>query len=486
MARNRSDKKAVAIHWFRKGLRLHDNPALLDACKGALLVYPLFILDPHFAKPDVVGLNRYNFLLESLTDIDMQLREKYKSRLYVVQGKPDKVLPRLFKEWNVTRMTWEFDTEPYARIRDKQIHELAKEASVETATHTSHTLYDPEEMPSDKTFVDDDEHLVPTLESLGYPALPDPNPCQFRGGETKALDRLSMHLKRKKWVAKFEKPKTSPNALDPATTVLSPYLKFGCLSPRRFYAGLMDVYSVVEFSVHAKPPVSLEGQLYWREFFYLNSYATPNYHKMEGNPICRQIPWSDNKELLKAWEESRTGFPFIDAIMTQLRTTGWIHHLARHMVACFLTRGDLWVSWEKGARVFDKYLLDADYALNNGNWMWLSCSCFFYQFFRCYSPIAFGKKTDPNGDYIRKWLPLLKKYPKKYIYEPWKAPKSVQQACGCIIGQDYPEPIVDHTPTSKQNMSKMKAAYDAHKNSLSCQTEEQRCRTNQKTEADED
>ena len=132
-------------------------------------------------------------------------------------------------------------------------------------------------------------------------------------------------------------------------------------------------------------------------------------------------------------------------------------------MACFLTRGDLWISWEEGAKVFDELLVDADWALNNGHWMWLSCSCFFYQYFRCYSPIAFPKKTDKDGAYVRKWVPELRKYPAKYIYEPWRAPADLQKRCGCIIGQDYPLPIVDHKTISKENMSKMKAAYDAHK-----------------------
>jgi len=166
---------------------------------------------------------------------------------------------------------------------------------------------------------------------------------------------------------------------------------------------------------------------------------------------------------LAAWSEARTGYPYIDAIMTQLRREGWIHHLARHSVACFLTRGDLWQSWEKGQQVFEELLLDADWSLNAGNWMWLSASAFFHQFFRVYSPVAFGKKTDKEGDYIKKYLPILKKYPSNYIYEPWKAPLSVQKAAGCIIGTDYPRPIVDHDVVSKENISKMKAAYDANK-----------------------
>merc|ERR1711953_492768 len=183
----------------------------------------------------------------------------------------------------------------------------------------------------------------------------------------------------------------------------------------------------------------------------------------KGNSVCRQIPWDEDEEKFQAWKEGRTGYPYIDAIMTQLRKEGWIHHLARHSVACFLTRGDLWQSWEKGQEVFEELLLDADWSLNAGNWMWLSASAFFHQYFRCYSPVAFGKKTDKEGEYIRKWLPILKKFPDQYIYEPWKAPLSVQKAAGCVVGQDYPRPIVDHDKVHKENIAKMKAAYAANK-----------------------
>jgi len=184
---------------------------------------------------------------------------------------------------------------------------------------------------------------------------------------------------------------------------------------------------------------------------------------MEGNPICRQIPWDTDDRLFTAWKEARTGYPWIDAAMTQLREEGWIHHLARHAVACFLTRGDLWQSWERGAEVFEEFLLDADPAINRGNWMWLSCSCFFYQYFRCYSPVAFPKKYDKDGMYVRKWLPQLKTFPSKYIYEPWRAPIADQKKAGCVIGVDYPKPIVEHEVVSKTNMDRMNKAYAAHK-----------------------
>ncbi|GKY97783.1 DNA photolyase [Mayamaea pseudoterrestris] len=284
----------------------------------------------------------------------------------------------------------------------------------------------------------------------------------FCGGEKAALKLLEQQMARADWVGKFEKPNTLPNALKVDTTGLSPYVKHGCLSALRFYNELTKVYTTKYKQKLPEPlQVTLHGQLLWREFNTLTGYTTPNFEHMLNNPVARQIPWDNDPELLAAWRNSRTGYPFIDAIMTQLRETGWIHHLARHAVACFLTRGDLWQSWEQGAAVFEELLIDADWSINNFNWQWLSCTAHFYQYFRCYSPVAFGKKTDPEGNYIRKWLPQFKRFPAKFIYEPWKAPLATQQNCGVIVGENYPHPIVEHTVISKSNMSRMKEAYAA-------------------------
>lgn len=303
---------------------------------------------------------------------------------------------------------------------------------------------------------------VPTLQQLGYEDIHEDEPPIFRGGETEALRRLRESTSDKEWVAKFEKPKGDPSAfLKPATTMLSPYLKFGCLSSRYFYQCCKEIEK--EFKNHTDPPVSLRAQLLWREFFYAVGFGTPNFDHMRGNAICRQIPWNDDDELLTAWRDARTGFPWIDAIMVQLRKWGWIHHLARHSVACFLTRGDLFVHWEKGRDVFERLLVDSDWAINNGNWLWLSCSSFFYQFHRIYSPITFGKKYDPSGAYIRHFLPVLKDMPKEYIYEPWTAPLSIQTKANCIIGKDYPKPIISHDVASKECKRKIGAAYELNR-----------------------
>jgi len=273
-------------------------------------------------------------------------------------------------------------------------------------------------------------------------------------------------MAQKKRVTTFEKPQTNPTALEPDTTALSPYMANGSLSSRLFYWRLMDVYKGTK---HSAPPVSLEGQLLWREMSHLIGYTNPNFGQMVGNPLCRQIPWrmpSKDKEaklMLERWENGQIGFPAVDAVMNQLRNEGWMHHLARHLTACFLTRGDLWITWEAGRDVFEKYLLDADWNINNFSWHWLSCSAFFHQFFRCYSPVAFFKKTDPSGAYIRKHVPELKRIPDKFIFEPWMAPDATLNAAKCTLGKDYPRPPFDHTKVSKENMNKMKAAFDANK-----------------------
>ncbi|XP_036379574.1 cryptochrome circadian regulator 5 [Megalops cyprinoides] len=484
----------ITIHWFRKGLRLHDNPALLAALQGCTEIYPVFVLDPGVPNQAHASINCWRFLIGALEDLDCSLK-KLNSRLLVLRGKPEEVFPRLFQRWKVTRLTFEVDTEPYSQHRDEKVVKLAKQHNVEVIQKVSHTLYDteriiaknngkppltfnrlqavvqslgapekpvPPPMLEDMKGVrtpcsekDEESYKVPTLEELGLDPL-SAGPELYPGGEQEALRRLDEHMKRTGWVCHFQKPETSPNALSPSTTVLSPYVRYGCLSARTFWWRLTDVY---QGRKHSQPPVSLHGQLLWREFFYTTSVGIPNFNRMEGNPVCLQVDWDRNPEHLAAWREARTGFPFIDAIMTQLRQEGWIHHLARHAVACFLTRGDLWISWEEGQKVFEELLLDGDWALNAGNWQWLSASAFFHQYYRVYSPIAFGKKTDKSGEYIKKYLPILKKFPAEYIYEPWKAPRSVQERAGCIVGKDYPRPIVDHEVVSKKNMQRMKMAY---------------------------
>jgi cryptochrome len=499
------------ILWFRKGLRLGDSPALVEALKGnPKHLLPVFVLDPWFANPARVCGNRYNFLLESLKDLDTSLRSRG-SRLIVLRGKAPDALTEAAKKWKATRICFESDISPYARKRDSQLRASATGAGIDVSEVGGHTLFAPDhlsaraqqngkavlpatyeafralvrQMPPPPrpvaapaalpAMLPEQEGGPPDNAALGVPtSVADCSGGYSQedvttryvgeGGETKARARLAsvMSQERRPWLETFSKPDTSPTALEPSTTLLSPHLKFGTLGVREFWWELEDALAAARKAGRkpSEPPVSLQGQLLWREFFYSQAATIGSYDKMVGNKACRQFDWDHSADLLDAWEHSRTGYQFIDAAMTQLRTDGWMHHLARHSVACFLTRGDLYQSWEQGARVFDKYLLDADWAINNGNWMWLSASAYFHQYYRVYSPVAFPKKTDPNGDYIRKFLPQFKDFPKEYIYEPWKAPLAVQQRCGVVVGTTYPRRVVEHETASKANIARHKQAFE--------------------------
>lgn len=455
------------------------------------LLRPIYVLDPNIKSK--IGINRLRFLIQSLQDLDTNLR-KLNSRLYILKGNPVELLPKFFDQWQVKFLTTQVDIDPEIVDQEEAVEKIAEEKDVFIVKRVQHTVYDvysvlkknngavPLTYQKFMSLVNDiqvkeakdiskvvSDYCKPTDEDLGAYDVPKLEefvdestltPCKYPGGETEAIKRLNNYMAKKQWVCKFEKPNTSPNSIEPSTTVLSPYLSHGCLSPKLFYHKLKEAESGMK---HSDPPVSLMGQLMWREFYYTAGAGTKNFDKMVGNPICMQIPWVRKEEYIKAWAEGKTGYPFVDAIMRQLKQEGWIHHLARHMVACFLTRGDLWVSWEEGAKIFEDYLLDYDWSLNAGNWMWLSASAFFYKYFRVYSPVAFGKKTDKEGLYIRKYVPELKKYPTAFIYEPWKAPKSIQNTAGCIIGEGYPHRIVDHEKIHKENMQKMSSAYRMNK-----------------------
>ena len=289
----------------------------------------------------------------------------------------------------------------------------------------------------------------------------------FKGGESEALFRLERKVSsEEEYIRNFRKPRTistnkPENPLEPETTGLSPYLSFGCLSPRLLWKETEKCYRNGD---HTQPPESMHGQLMFREMFYILSKSVENWDSDTNNSMCKKIEWGDfDESKMELWESGQTGFPYIDAMMRQLDATGWMHHLGRHAVSCFLTRGQLWQHWEQGRDVFDKKLVDADWALNNGNWLWLSgVAPFSMPYFRLYNPCPDGKSSlnveAKNADFVRYWVPELKDYPSKYIFEPHLAPIPIQENARCIIGKDYPEPMVDRKVVAKENLAKFKAS----------------------------
>ncbi|KAK3593872.1 hypothetical protein CHS0354_011477 [Potamilus streckersoni] len=479
----------VAIHWYRHGLRIHDNPSLHAAIIGSAELYPVFIFDGEVAGTSTAAFNRMRFLLESLHDLDESFK-KFGGRLFVFHGKPKAIFTKIFEEWGVTKLTFEQDPEPVWKARDNEIKQLCYEKGVTCIECISHTLWDPKQIieanggcppltyeifrqvtsvlgppPKPLDIPDFSKIKIPVqhnhAELYGIPSLQDLgiNPdCQEQlqrvhewvGGETKGQELLGVRINVERKA--FEEGIALPNQVHPdllgTPRTLSPHLRFGCISVRKFYWCLFSQYS--EVYPGETPPHSIYGQLLWRDYFYTMSVDNGKYDRMEGNPICLNIPWSVNPEYLDQWTKGETGYPWIDAIMKQLLVEGWVHHVCRHAVSCFLTRGDLWISWEEGLKVFYKYLLDADWSVCAGNWMWVSSSAFeeVLQCPRCYCPVMYGRKMDPKGEYIRRYLPVLKDMPLRYLFEPWKAPREVQEKANCIIGKDYPEPMVEHKKAS--------------------------------------
>ncbi|KAK6125172.1 hypothetical protein DH2020_041086 [Rehmannia glutinosa] len=513
-----------SLMWFRKGIRIHDNPALEYAAKGSDHLFPVFVIDPHYMEPDPnafspgserAGLNRIRFLLESLVDLDLNLR-KLGSRLLVLKGEPSEVLFRCLKEWSIKKLCFEFDTDPYYQALDDKMKVSVHgslDATVLFGLSVSHNVpgrksrvvnslnvYYTEEWwkttfelsifcqtswePSwASSPISTEPNWLPPVGNVGncpISEVPSINELGYEDTQVVLQDALFLvyevvYLCVIVLQLQSFMDGTSLVGYDPgASTNALLDNKGSNLLPqtlpdytRYFYQCILEVQR--NSKRHTSPPVSLLGQLLWREFFYTVAFGTPNFDQMKDNRICKQIPWKDDDDLLSAWRDARTGFPWIDAIMVQLRKWGWVHHLARHCVACFLTRGDLFVHWEKGRDVFERLLIDSDWAINNANWLWLSCSSFFFQYNRIYSPISFGKKYDPNGNYIRHFLPILRgdlgvsDMPKEYIYEPWTAPLSIQVKAKCIIGKDYPNPVVAHDIASKECRQRLYEAYELNK-----------------------
>lgn len=502
------------IIWFRHGLRIHDNPALLEAIadrEDGIKLLPLFIFDGESAGTKSVGYNRMQFLLDSLDDLDEKFRA-HGGKLYLISGNPANIFRRLHNHLGIGKICFEHDCEPIWNKRDNDVKSLCNELGITVVEKVSHTLWDP------KIVINTNGGIAPltyqmflhTAQVIGLPPRPTvdldwtgvnfenlsnvnnvdlnifkeiPRPEDFdifpeslgyvakviwKGGETEALRLLKERLKKEENAFKngcYLPNQANPNILETPKS-MSAHLRFGCLSVRRFYWDVHDLFEKVHqsYGYTSCGGAHITGQLIWREYFYTMSVNNPNYDRMENNEICLTIPWAEPcQEQLTKWKIGQTGFPLIDAAMRQLLSEGWLHHCLRNTVATFLTRGALWQCWEHGLQHFLKYLLDADWSVCAGNWMWVSSSAFetLLDSSICTCPIALAKRLDPNGEYIKQYIPELASIPNKYIHEPWKTPQEIQEQAECIIGIHYPNRIIDLNAASKQNNMAMTALRNA-------------------------
>jgi deoxyribodipyrimidine photo-lyase len=282
-------------------------------------------------------------------------------------------------------------------------------------------------------------HLI-GVPLLGEPVLPTTVP--FPPGETEAQRRLRQFTGEACPINEYADRR---NRLDlEGTSQLSPYLRLGMLSARQ---AVVQAIAAIE---HAPTALARQGaetwlnELIWREFFISLLAHFPQTHTSSFRPEYDRIRWLNDEAAFTAWTEGRTGYPAVDAAMRQLVYSGWMHNRARMLVASFLVK-DLLIDWRWGARFFMQHLLDGDPAVNIGGWQWTAgVGADAAPYFRVFNPILQGQKFDPNGVYIRRWLPELAQIPNRYIHNPWDMPLAIQRQAGCLLDQDYPKPIIDH------------------------------------------
>ncbi|MBV9817773.1 MAG: deoxyribodipyrimidine photo-lyase [Solirubrobacterales bacterium] len=455
--------------WYRRDLRVHDHPALRAARDAGEPVIPVFCFDDGLLGGRHASGPRTQFMLECLRDLDDALRRRG-SRLFVRRGDPARELAELAREVDATALHFSVDVGPFARRRQSEVKDALQEIGVEVMPHPGLFAIDalePIRAGSGKPYTVFTPFYrnwlrQPRRDVLGAPgSLPDPGRTAAagtlpsltslglrqevddpaRGGETVGRKALSRFLG-----GPIEKYAEEHNTLSGrAVSRLSPYLHFGCVSPRE-----------IEERLERTPSADAwRRQVCWRDFYAHVLGHHPRNARSEFQERYRGMQWSRSEKNFEAWCEGRTGFPVVDAGMRQLRREGWMHNRARLVVGSFLTK-DLAIDWRWGERWFMRLLLDGDEASNNGNWQWIASVGVdpAPAFRRMFNPSRQQHRFDPDGEYVRHYVPELAEVPDDFLAEPWRMPDDVQQECGCRVGTDYPEPIVEHAEARRRALER--------------------------------
>jgi deoxyribodipyrimidine photo-lyase len=450
----------AAIWWVRRDLRLDDNQALSAALQAAPQVIPLFILDEALLSSPRLGAKRYAFMIASLGALDESLRQRG-SRLVLRSGDPYSVLSSLVSSGEGSAIFAEADGSPYARRRDARIASglplnlagssaILPPGTVLKSDGTPYTVFTPFSRAWQTVQATGGPSILPpstitTPETVSGLALPEissiPGSPLFPPGERAALQRLeAFTVGEDAGVFRYTEQRDRLD-LD-ETSSLSPYLRFGMLSPRRVAHAAQEAIDSARYASARKSAGTWLSELIWRDFYLHILFHFP--HVLQGNFRSGPVRWENDPVAFQSWCNGRTGYPIVDASLRQMIATGWMHNRGRMIVASFLTK-HLLIDWRWGERFFMQHLLDGDPASNNGGWQWTAgTGTDAAPYFRIFNPILQSRKFDPHGAFIRRWLPELSHLTDEYIHEPWKMPLSSQNEAGCRLGEDYPHPIIDH------------------------------------------
>lgn len=449
---------STTVHWFRRDLRLRDNTALQRAAAEGERVVPVFVLDDAILARRDTGGARVRFLLECLHELAERLAERG-SRLLVLRGDPTAEIPRLARAVGAASVHWNKDYEPYARARDARVTELLAAGGIRACAWKDQVLFEEREILTNDgrpytvytpyarvwrtrtpTAPAGLPRLPPPPEDLDLPtmALPDAASLGFtNAADLPAPSETAAHARLKRFVkdglADYADRRNLP--AEPGTSQLSPYLRFGVISVRAVYAATAG---------RGTGSKTFTGELAWRDFYQQLLFHHPNVEREAFRPPMRTLAWENDRGLFKAWQNGETGYPIVDAAMRQLRAVGWMHNRCRMIVASFLTK-DLLIDWRWGERHFMRELVDGDLAANNGGWQWAASTGTDAQpWFRIFNPVAQGERFDPDGNYVRHWVPELRDVPARFIHRPWDLTPLEAAGAGVTLGTSYPDRVVLH------------------------------------------
>jgi deoxyribodipyrimidine photo-lyase len=451
--------KHNVIYWFRRDLRLLDNPALSEAANAGPVI-PIYILDKLQTNYTEGRASRW-WQNQSLYSLNKQLNH----RLLIFNGDPKEIILRLAKVSDSKTVYWNRCYEPWQIELDSKIERILKEKNINVITRNGSLLWEPwRTLKKDgtpyKVFT---PYFKKRCLSLPEPRKPIPKPLNmiladipsktaikgnfispkecswenkikkyWRIGEKAAINKLENFLKS--GLSSYKEGRNYPSKKN--ISMLSPHLHFGEISPN-------TIWHRVRTSGQSEDSNHYLSELGWREFSYNLLYYFPQLPNKNLQTKFDRFPWRDNSEHLEKWQDGKTGYPIIDAGMRELWETGFMHNRLRMIAGSFLVK-NLLIHWHYGKEWFWNCLVDADLASNSASWQWVAgCGADAAPYFRIFNPIAQGQKFDPSGEYTRKFVPELRKLPNKYLFTPWEAPTELLADSGIKLGKDYPYPIVD-------------------------------------------
>ncbi len=467
----------AALVWLRRDLRLTDHAALHYALASHRRAWCCFIFDRNILDPLPRADRRVEFIWKSLLELDERLRQ-HGSRLIVLHGDPVQDIPRLAQRLGVAAVTAACDYEPSARARDAQVASALAEQGTQLYLYKDQALLDTDEVltgagkpfsvftpygrawlrqldadqlkpyPSERRL----DRLAPVPEGLGE--MPTLAQIGFEPTNLASLPITPGERGAQALLEAFEPrmPRYVEQRDFPAirgVSYLSVHNRFGTISVRE----LARRAQAVAASHAGEGAARWLSELAWRDFYFQILHHHPRVVTQAFKAEYDRIEWDERPDLLAAWQAGQTGYPLVDAAMRQLAQTGFMHNRLRMVVASFLSK-DLGLDWRHGEAWFALHLNDFDLSANNGGWQWAASSgCDAQPYFRIFNPVSQSEKFDPEGSFIRRYVPELAALPTRFIHAPWLAPLALQQH-GIRLGIDYPEPVVDHAQARERTLAR--------------------------------